>query len=289
MKATFIGSGWSRSLIPDKGPVRDFIGRMLAMYGRVIHPWRNDSVALLHPGRAGSTVLGRMVGESPEIHWDSETLWRRLDVDSDQDDMLHQSRSRENPELEIRRRFFRAGRGRFGCEFKPIQLRYFGIESPDAAIAFLKKIGVSHIIVLRRRNFLRQLISTERGRREGYHQQQGDKAKKAKGLELDLDRVAYFRREEPIESALEGLERTDQWLTTLGESANLTITYEDHVLHDPMVGYEMICKTIDLPSVQPTIDLQRTNPGRIDDLVAQPAALRERLSGTRWAWMLESE
>ena len=74
-----------------------------------------------------------------------------------------------------------------------------------------------------------------------------------------------------------------------GRAANLTITYEDHVLHDPMVGYEMICKTIDLPSVQPTIDLQRTNPGRIDDLVAQPAALRERLSGTRWAWMLESE
>lgn len=41
---------------------------------RRLAPERADTVAMLHPGRCGSTVLGTMLGDRSDVHWDGEVF-----------------------------------------------------------------------------------------------------------------------------------------------------------------------------------------------------------------------
>lgn len=50
--------------------------RVLANYTRELNPnfYRGPNIIMLHVGRSGSTVLGDLLGQRPEIMWDREVL-----------------------------------------------------------------------------------------------------------------------------------------------------------------------------------------------------------------------
>ena len=107
---------------------------------------------------------------------------------------------------------------------------------------------------------------------------------------MDLDRPWASRYPD---KNIEGiLQQEDDAVTSLGalaRGAALDLWFEDHVRDDPTVGYTAICETIGIEPVPVTSVIQRTNPGPISSIVENVDELRERLEGSRWAWMLDAD
>lgn len=251
-------------------------------------------ITMFHIGRCGSTVLGNMLDEEPTLFWDSEALDPRIDRVHRMPELLERERfDRKAFDREVRRRFVNAGKRRYGVEFKHEQINLYGIRDPNEARDILKSAGFGVFVSLIRKNVLRQLVSTLRGIAIGnMHINAGDK----KGLNMkpiDLDpagfRVRNGQKIEPLEAHLDRRERSLEWLKEAAGDDALHLEFETHVLKDPRVGYELLCKHIGIEARDQAPSLTRTNPQPVDQLLADPKAWRDRLKGTRFEWMMDAE
>ncbi|MAH67343.1 MAG: hypothetical protein CMJ27_13365 [Phycisphaerae bacterium] len=262
---------------------------MLQMAGRLRGPVRGR-ICLIHSGRCGSTVLARMLEEHPGLYWDGETLGRRLRWWlNEHPDAYLGPRSGACPFEEVKRRFWRSPGTRFGFEVMPRHLMAFGLTDIAACERLLAGVGAGQRITLLRRNQLRRLISTERGAIHGVMHERVRDGRAAGGkrpFEMPLDRLHSFAgKPMSIEEGLTEYASSDAMIPVLGGSDALHLVYEDDVLADPRIAYEKVVAFLGLESTHPEVPLRRTNPGRLEDVVSNAAAIRERLRNTCWAWM----
>lgn len=277
-----------------EGLLRSTTGRVLSGLGRSSGGPAGTRIMMLHIGRCGSTVLGNMLDEDPGLLWDSEALYPRWARAKDQPEVAERERlDRETFRREIRRRFFNAGRRRYGCELKTHHVTLYGIENPAEARTVLEELGFGIFVSLGRTNVLRQLVSTIRGRQVGnFHINAGDR----KGLEMrpvDVD-PAGFRLDKtdpvmPLEAHLAERQQWMAWNRELVGEDGLHLDFETHVMKDPAVGYRMLCEHIGIEAREVRPSLRRTNPDPVESMLAEPAAWRDRLAGTSFEWMMDAD
>ena len=265
------------------------VGRALQMAACLRGPVRGR-ICMIHSGRCGSTVLARMLEEHPGIYWDGETLGRRLRWWlNEYPDAYLGPRPGACPFGEIKRRFWRSPGTRFGFELTPRDLMAFGLDDIVACERLLKGAGVDRRIILLRRNHLRRLVSAERGAIHGVMHERVRDGRAASGrrpFEMPLDRLHSFAgKPMSIEEGLAEFASSDGMIPVLGGSDALRLVYEDDVLADPGIAYEKVVAFLGLESTHPKVPLRRTNPGRLEDVVSNAAAIRDRLRNTCWAWM----
>ena len=125
-----------------------------ALSQRVLGPLnanrRPGAVALFHIGRCGSTVLTELLDQHPKMYWDGETYGRVLDElkDAGQD----RSTSGFDPATYVEQRLQRSGSRWFGYDVKFFHVTDFNVTVDD----YVKQItsrGITHLVVLRRRNY----------------------------------------------------------------------------------------------------------------------------------------
>jgi len=248
-------------------------------------PGRRGQVAMFHFARSGSTVLGDMLHRHPDVHWDGEIfnyqwrVWRR-----------------RAPSEDLMTRAMRIIRSRmagpdvcfFGFELNPAQLHLLNLDLGDVIDA-LETLGVTHFILLERRNLLRKILSSRVAQsRARFHLKRGESAR-AQRIELPVDELPMAVRA-PL---LDHLERFDRLRTqtrrTLDDrdTPSLNLCYEDDIAGDPRVAYEKVCRFLDLPVVEQEVALRRTTPEPLPEIVINMAEVRAHLRQTRFAWMLD--
>lgn len=246
-------------------------------------------VALFHLGRSGSTVLAsvfRQPGTCVDGEIVEDYLERRLDWKWDK--FERPAKAAAAPAIDLQRYLLlrlRLGYAEnYFCEFKPFQLRLCGSSVSDA-VAACRALGFDSFATLERRNLLRIVVSALRAREHDLWQSKAGKA--TPPLTIDLDRVPHDRCVLPLVEMLAKLERDWREIEEATPPEATRLVYEDHIERDPMLGARLLSQATGMQHVSEA-PIQRIGGRPLAEEVANWEAVKERLEGTRFAWMAES-
>lgn len=236
-----------------------------------------------HIGRCGSTVLGDMLGRHAALQWDGEVFepnartWRNHAGDDDKADPLGF----------LRRRIASRTRPRYGFEMKFFHHDAIGVPL-ETFLDEVQSLGVSRFIVLRRRNYLRKIVSSLMAFATGrWHVRPGD-AVSAAPVTINIDRVPIDQGRLSLLDLMRGFDRDFARLDELlADKPVLRLTYEEDIAHDPLQAYRKTCAFLGL-DVQPVaVPYGKTTPFPLREVIANFDEVRAALRDTPYAWMLE--
>ena len=258
---------------------------------------REKNVVMLHWGRSGSTVLGHLLHKNPDIFWDSEIFIgnRMPAIPRPMNKLLFRA-----PGLVIGVRRQRSRKPVYGFESKPSQIARVGLNFAQF-VAKLNAMHFSHYILLQRRNLLRIIISDSVAKQNGiWHRQRhrghavpksSDQDARPSAIRIDVNAVALgssFQRNRM--SLLEHLRAIEdeyqQFNALLRDKTLLQMSYEEHIQQDPRVGYRRVCEFLAVSAPEVQVDLGKTNPWPVKEIVENYDEVADVLAGTPYEWML---
>ncbi len=262
--------------------------RVAANYTRQIgsSPNGKPNVVMVHMGRSGSTVLGNLLDQHPDLHWDSEVLMRKRVPRYARLVPLRQ-KILNDPNRIVQWRMLLASKPIYGFETLPQQVERFDLEMSDY-LNGLQNLGICHAIVLERRNVVRLVISLLRALKKGQWHKGGPKPAKSskETLHVDLENVYGFGK-----SLLENLD----YFSDLNEKISpklrdykvLRLIYEDDILPSPLIGYERCIRFLNLnPYKQVSVQFKKVNPYPVREMIENFSEVEDYLTGTRYQSML---
>ncbi len=242
---------------------------------------------MFHLGRSGSTVLGDMLDQRPEVLWDGE-IYGKVLQEWDKQGIFNDQLPPFDPLEYLRRQMVFRGKHHYGFEVNPDQLQLLKIPI-NGFVDALTRSGFTHFIVLERKNTLRKLISLLIAKqRQEYHQKIHQSPVLTK-ITLG-DRISLV---EPYSELLINIlrmyeEQISQFKQVLAKRNTLHLVYEEHVEQDPYIAYQRICDFVGLKPYPVKIKFRKTNPYPLKDIIQNFSEVEEKLSDTPYAWMLES-
>jgi hypothetical protein len=252
--------------------------------GPLLSRWRPGSVALIHIGSCGSTVVSDLVGQHPRVYWDGETYGRVIEQIKRHG--LSRGQVDFDPVAYVAARQGRSGRRWYGFDLKFSHVTEFGLTLEDY-LAGLHAAGVTALVGLRRRNYLRRVVSGINGGRRGRYHHRGEAPLPLEPVMLPLDDLVVDLYRSSMLDHFQRWDRLYDQLSDLGGPSILWLTYEEHVADDPTVAYRMVQDHLGLEPHTPRVRLSRSNPEPLGDLVANLDDVADHLAGTPYAWMVE--
>jgi LPS sulfotransferase NodH len=242
-------------------------------------------VAMFHIGRSGSTVLGELLGQHPEVHWDGEV--HRQAVRALKRGRKRGSLKTHDPIGALATRIAASPKPVYGFEVKFFHLRVLGVTLTRYLDA-LQGINVTRFIVLRRRNTLRKVVSSLVAQQTGAYRVPAGSRPSRKKVEVNVERLVIDADAKPLLAFLEDYERAfDGIEKRLADRQSLTLVYEDDILLDPVSGYRSVCAFLGLAPAEAQVKAGRNNPFPLDQIVSNIDQVRSALAGTPFAWMAQ--
>ncbi len=229
---------------------------------------------MFHTGRCGSTVLADLLDQHTQIVWDQESvkppLWRRRG--------------------DIRKFLQLSSAWSFtnfvGFETKFYHVRFHGF-SLDGYVSMLKELGFEHFIVLRRRNYLRQVLSSQILKLSSISHISASKAPQLTRIQLNAEKLSRQREEKTLVEHFEWMDKDYDELEGLLSNQNiLCLRYEDDIAENPVAAYDKICEYLSVEAEPVTVELGKGNPFALQDMIENFSEVEKTLSGTPYEWML---
>ena len=258
-------------------------------FSPILSPFCRGKVAMFHIGRSGSTVMDDMLSQHPYIYWDGEVyekVFKSLERSGKTVQVGYQSPAIDPVNNTLRKRMRRSGKDFYGFEVKFFHLRLLGISLPDY-IENLCSLGFSRFIVLKRKNYLKKIVSSliSHKTKQFYMWDTGEVA--LHQIDLDINNIEIDRDAKPLLEFLQDYDERFVSLDKILESrATLKLTYEDDVLPDPRLGYEKICNFLNIVPKEPKVRLVKMNPYKLNELIGNFEDVKRALHETPFAWML---
>ncbi|MEG3765203.1 hypothetical protein [Alteromonas sp. 14N.309.X.WAT.G.H12] len=245
---------------------------------------RLQNIAMFHTGRCGSTVLGKLLKQNSNIHWDGEIFEglmceNRTSLPSTTlKNAIDYSRNKKRSSI-------------YGFETKYLPQQHLSTSclnlSLEDYIKRLQDLNFNRFIILKRENYLRRAISSYVGRQSGtWHSNKN--TEQPPGITLDLENFQTGFSRQPL---LEHFKTMDdeyaRLLELLGENA-LVISYEEDIEINPIACYEKVCAFFEIPAESVKISIKKTNPFGYDELLTNFESVKQLLVNTKYEWMLES-
>lgn len=265
----------------------EFLKRQLKLFFVSKLPFDSEkalgNVAMFHIGRCGSTVLGHMLGQHPKIYWDSEIYEPFLD---------QQARQRErviHPIDYLKKSQPLSGKNRFyGFEVKFFHLDLLQIPLEEY-VSRLFDLGFKHFIVLKRKNYLRTIVSSVIGHKTATWHKTTDTAPELVPVRINPEKVCIERSEKPLLDYMKDYETGFMSLNEILKNQSvLQLTYEDDLSEDPQKGYSRVLDFLDLDQRHVKALYKKSNPFRLDELVLNFDEVKKALKGGSYEWMLNA-
>jgi LPS sulfotransferase NodH len=252
------------------------------------------SVALLHTGRVGSTVVAKQLEQHPDLTWDGEVFERLIDYryrqqKADFEELLAEGLT---PEELIRARMVVCSTNNYGLEIKvhPDQHLKKGVMNKNIkeCVSMLSSIGFSKFIFLHRKNYLRQRISATVAAVQNQYFRQTKKAQlsrvEIKPQSDSSDGETFLLQE------FETMDRVGSEVRReISSKDSLILSYEEDVLSDPRIAYSKICDYVGIRKVESKVTLKRTNPFKVSNMVVNYESVKRMLRGSKYEWMLDGK
>ncbi len=243
---------------------------------------KRKGIFMWHHGRCGSTVLGGMLKQHPNIRWRGEVY----------EPYAEAGIPRPNFRDDIRYAQLECGPKIPGIELKGLPSQHLptlGV-SLGQFMDVVRDYGFSHCIFLDRRNTLRKLISVQivdQGLRTTYHAKDKDADLKGR-LHIDLQRVRIQGKYAPLLEMIRHIDEETEKARHLvrGYFDFLPLYYEDHIESDPRVAYREVLTHLQVPHHDAEVTLKRINVKTLQELVENYREVEDLLAGTKYEWML---
>jgi hypothetical protein len=247
---------------------------------------RREKVAMLHPGRCGSTVLGSLINQHPSLFWSGEPFLHHYSEKpltlKEVNEILH------NAELMKISKVYS-----FATKYpRGMDLSYNCVDmSISNYVNHLKELGYNKFVFLERENYLRRALSMEKGRKTGvWHKNAGNDTDKSVD-KIELNPKNFQVGEDKYISLNEYFQQLDaeknEIFDAVGGAPLLYLTYERDIKRDPTKAYKKYCDFVHVSYSAVDINLRKTNPGKISSLVSNYEVLERYLVSSRYSWMLE--
>ena len=251
------------------------------LLGPALSHWRPGAVAVFHIGRCGSTVLTNQLDQHPRISWDGESLVRVFE------DLrasgTNRGESGFDPAAYIGSRLTRSGRSWFGFDLKFFHLTEFG-DSLEKYLDGLEAAGITHVVSLKRSNYFRKVVSSQNAVRRGEYHIRQERTDPLPPLHIDPHDIFIDVRQGSLR---DHFARWDSWYEQLENWGRgrqlLTLTYEHDIETDPQIAYRKVIEFLGEEALPVEIDLSRTNPEPLDQLIENLDEIRDYLADTPWA------
>ena len=241
---------------------------------------------MLHNGRCGSTVVGDLLAQNPNMHWASELYtplfakWQK--EHPNRFPLLEQKAIVEKPIEILKNSISETTKPYYGVVFKPF---HFTIAN-SSATEFLNQsflLNFTYFILIRRKNWLRSIVSAKISAKTDVWHFYGKDIANLKKIHLPLNKP------EPLVERIENLEIQMQEVETLLAGKNvLNLTYEDDIEQDPQKAYRSICEFVDMKPTKASVSLNKTNPFPLKDIIENFAEVKAALQNTPYEWMPNS-
>ena len=255
----------------------------------LLTPFRPGNILVIHIGRCGSTVLGNMLNQHPKIYWASELYepifgsWREKNMGIETVENMP-----EDAIQILKDNYWNALHRYYGFEMKPYHFDLIQYD-PSKFIHRIEQMGFSHFIMLDRKNRLRKVVSSVIAHKKGnYH---STKIKNTKNsTKIDVNKVEIdFQSKTLIQFLNDYDTQFEQIENLLLGNKVLKLTYEDHISKNPRLAYKKVCEFLDLSAPSVSLNLRKTNPHPLNDLIENFGEVRNTLKGTKHEWMLECD
>ncbi len=246
-----------------------------------------NNLIMFYIGRSGSSVLSIMLKQNSRISWAHEVF--RPDLKKKHFEEF----STRDPAHVLRNIMEQSKQGKpgstyFGFESQLPQVASLGLDL-DAYIGMLREMNFQRIIVLKRRNHLRRIVSSLLGHMTTRWYRKVDENIPVIHFNMDIHSLEYHGRSLPLIEHLHLEQRHFQTLEGLSRHRNvLQLTYEDDIEKDPREGYQRVCEFIGVEAADVRVPWKRSNPFKLSELVTNYQELEAYLAGSQFEWMVDA-
>lgn len=251
---------------------------------------RKANALMLHFGRCGSTVIGNQLRQHPGIVWDSEILQARKQAG------LPECVWTTDPRRLIELRSRRAGSGNFGFELKPLPFMHLSTAQLDMNLPelfqFAEDLGITHVIFLTRRHYLRQLASLTIAVQKGlYEKPKGEPPGNVNSVRIKCAETAFGGK--GLIELFQTYDRISDKIRKTAASSDgfdfMELEYAETVLRSPKSAYASICRFLGLEDVEVPVRNRKVNAAALEQTISNFPEVREVLAASEYSWMTETD
>lgn len=242
--------------------------------GLLTKPLRETNVTMFHIGRCGSTVVGMLLNQHPEIRWGGE-LFASLKKKYGRDSWVW-----ENPLRMIRLRTNIHICKVFGIEIKKKHFEDVKMRM-KRTIDELEKLEYERYIILKRNNYLKWEVSKIVGNRM-----------KKWNFDEDVDppKVKVPIKSEDGKGIVEYFQEVDRFYekveSSIGNKNALKISYERDIKENPKKAFMKIVEWLGLKKVDVKVGTKKINKKDIEERIINYKEVRQALDRTEYEWMV---
>lgn len=269
--------------------VREVLAPLLHLIRNTLYTDREITI-MFHVGRCGSTVLGDLMHQHPQVYWDGEILpFLFLNRSTNETSFKNLDDGLWKKHL-MNRKYLAPGRS-FGIEIKFFHCDWLGITIPEL-LDELKEFDKLNIIVLERKNLLRSVVSHQLAQQEGIWHHHKNSIVKHVSKKVNIHPAELFQDHEM--TTLVGTLTT--WYKDYNDVKNylefegkkyLSLTYEDDIENNPLIAYGRVIRFLGLKNHMPKINFKKSDRKELIEIVDNYTELEKELVGTPFKWMLE--
>jgi hypothetical protein len=245
----------------------------------------NKKILTLQIGRVGSSVIGDLLNQHPDIYWDGELLSKtKKKMDKN---VKSYKKLQKVFESTLKSRIRLAGRRWYGFEIKflPEQQMIFTGYDLKNFLAFVKKIGFEYFIIIERQNYLQRNISHilfERKRKEGIGY--------SEKIEFPIENLKIGNETRDLLDWFDYFEKKYEYLNSLLEEfKHIKIIYEKDIINNPMIGYQKILEFLGADKYNVVIKRKKSNTKEPKRIISNYEEVKKELINTKYYWMLKGD
>jgi len=236
---------------------------------------------MIHLGRSGSTVLGDLLRQHSQIKWGGEIYAYILNF------YINGKFVKKNLAIWYLKNCVRGTLQKYyGFEFKFYHLRFLNEHLPEY-LEKIKNLGVDKFILLERKNYLRVIVSYLLAQEthlwhstEDVNSEPGTIILNPNLIRIDYEQKALIQFLNEFRDNFKELEEL------LSDQNILQLNYEEHILEDPMKGYQIACDYLKIKPERSLLRHKRISKYKLSDIISNYEEIERYLMNTPYYWML---